>query len=619
MTDSVPRKNPFRITPEGEARSFLQKFILAFRGPLEKVSGLDELANYYDKVPAGLPKHEFVTTALNELNVKVEIVGGSLSTIPPHGKVVIVANHPFGGIEGIILASLIGSVRPDFKLMANWLLGRVSEMRDYFLMVDPFGSKDSLRKNIQPMREAIQYLKNDSALGIFPSGTVSHLHLDRREVSDPDWKPTVAKLIRATESPVVPIYFEGINSTMFQLAGLIHPLLRTLLIPRELAKKKNSTVRLKIGSLIPYEKLADYETDEKLLGYLRLRTYLLADSQAKAEQENSVRKFFFSLKRPSRMEAVVRAEDSAVLRKEVDALPAVQRLVESDEHHVYYASAQQIPHVLREIGRLREITFREVHEGTGRSVDLDRFDNYYLHLFLWNHVKGEVAGGYRMGKTDKILKRFGKRGLYTNTLFDYKAPLLDQINPALELGRSFVRKEYQRSYTSLLLLWKGIGQFVVQNPRYYRLFGPVSINSEYDSLARRLIVTFLKGSSFETALGSLVKPRNPMRHRPLHGLDEELASVVVSDLEDVNGLLAVIESKQRTIPVLLRQYLKLGGKLIGFNVDANFGNVLDGLILVDLLETDPKLLDRYLGREAAEQFHAFHRALAAKNKGFFPA
>ncbi|MCC6953758.1 MAG: GNAT family N-acetyltransferase, partial [Deltaproteobacteria bacterium] len=323
--------------------------------------------------------------------------------------------------------------------------------------------------------------------------------------------------------------------------------------------------------------------------------------------DSGIKAFFASRRREKKALPIVPAEDKTILFNEIEKLSPQRKLLEGQEFTVYYARASEIPHVLREIGRLREITFREVAEGTGTAIDLDSFDNYYYHLFIWSNEKHEVVGAYRIGKTDVILRKFGKRGLYTSTLFDYHDSLLEQISPALEMGRSFIRKEYQRSYTALLLLWRGIGQFVVNNPKYNRLFGPVSINSEYESISRRLIITFLRSNNYMPELAKLIKARNPMKMRPVRGLDKDLTNRVVSSLEDINDLLAEIESKQKAVPVLLRQYLKLGGKLLAFNVDPNFGNVLDGLLLVDLLETDEKLLERYVGKPGAKTFFEYHK------------
>jgi putative hemolysin len=264
--------------------------------------------------------------------------------------------------------------------------------------------------------------------------------------------------------------------------------------------------------------------------------------------------------------------------------------------------------VLKEIGRLREIAFRAVGEGTGRAVDLDRFDDWYQHLFIWNDRDNEVIGAYRMAQTDRVVRRQGLSGLYTRTLFWYQHSLLDAIGPALELGRSFVRLEHQRSFGPLMLLWKGIGRYVARHPRYRMLFGPVSISNDYHSMSRQLLVRFLRDNRYLEALARLVKPRNPPRFRR-SDLDARFTTRIVSDLEEVDELVREIEAQQRSIPVLLRQYLKLNGMLLGFNVDPQFGHVVDGLVLIDLTRVDRRILEHYMGREQAARFLMHHQAI----------
>ncbi|MCI0529211.1 MAG: GNAT family N-acetyltransferase, partial [Nitrospira sp.] len=295
-------------------------------------------------------------------------------------------------------------------------------------------------------------------------------------------------------------------------------------------------------------------------------------------------------------------------------LPPEQRLVENREYIVFQARASQIPHVLYEIGRLREITFRQVGEGTSKSMDLDRFDAHYIHLFVWNKEKNEVVGAYRLGQADEILGRFGKEGLYTHTLFEYKDELLEQISPALELGRSFIRVEYQKNYSPLLLLWKGIGQFISRNPQYKTLFGAVSISDNYHSMSQQLIVAFLKMHDYLPHLAKFVKARIPFRSEPIKGWEPNMTRMIVKDIEEISALISDIEADQKGIPILLKQYLKLGGKLLGFNIDPHFNNSLDGLILVNLTQTNPKVLEQYMGKDGAGAFLGYHQKRLLRNQ-----
>ena len=303
--------------------------------------------------------------------------------------------------------------------------------------------------------------------------------------------------------------------------------------------------------------------------------------------------------------AVIDEVPRATLQAEIDALPPDQRLVDRGRFHVYCARAGQIPWALQEIGRLRELTFRAVGEGTGRCSDIDLFDAFYLHLFVWDAHAASIAGAYRLGLVDEILARHGKRGLYTHSLFKYRTRMLDSLSPAIELGRSFVRAEYQRSFAPLLLLWAGIGRFVERSPQYAVLFGPVSISARYAPASRRLMVEYLSAHSADTRLAREVRPRRPFRAGARTAAPNAAMSAPGS-IDELSRRIAQIEHDGKGVPVLLRQYLQLGGRLLGFSLDRDFADTLDGLIMVDLREVEEAVLARYMGKRGAAAFRAYH-------------
>jgi putative hemolysin len=560
-------------------------------GALEKLFLLDRLEEVYQQIrrtPGGV---NFFRRVLEALNVRTLVDDSDLARVPKEGPVLVVANHPFGMIEGMVAGAVLPAIRPDMKIMTNFLLSGFAESRDSIIPVDPFGGSDATRGNLRGIKESISWLKNGNMLVVFPAGEVAHLNLKERGIVDPEWSPTIARIARITGAPVLPVYFKGVNSAMFQFLSLLHPRLRTALLLHEFFNKQDSSIEMRIGNVIPAKKLQAYQDDIALIRYLRHRTYMLQD------RERNVSKVLEGA-------APVAAPVSpALLAAEVAALNADQTLVESGEFAVVLARAEEIPHALREIGRLREVTFRAAGEGTGKGFDLDAFDNHYLHLFLWNRERSEIAGAYRLGPSDEIVKQHGKKGLYTNQLFAYKPEFLQRIQPALEMGRSFVRGEYQRSYAPLLLLWKGIGAYVAKNPKYKVLFGPVSISNEYNPTSRQLIVNFLKTYNHASELTPLVRARSPFKHKPRKMTGASAWNAVASwDIEELSTVIADMETDQKGVPILLRQYLKLGGKLVGFNVDAHFANALDGLIVVDLTQTDPRVLERYMGKTGAAAF-----------------
>jgi putative hemolysin len=581
----------------------LQKSFLLMQGVVERCFLLDKLNSLYNNIGQIEGDQPYVEKILQAMNVRYEVDAQDFCRIPVTGPAIVVANHPFGGIEGVILAAILRAVRSDARIMANYLLARITELKDYFIFVDPFGTERSASSNIKPMKDCLGWLRQGGMLGIFPAGEVAHIDLHKRAIQDPEWNPNLARLIRRTEAPVIPIYFEGNNGPLFQIAGLMHPRLRTAMLPREFLNKKDSVLKVRVGQPIPFERMERFTNDDEFMNYLRLRTYILANRHA---PRKTTRRRLPPLRLKTAQKPIEEFRGVEGLLRDIEGLPAEQELLASEEYKVYFARAAQIPNVLHEIGRLREITFRQVNEGTGEKLDLDRFDKHYLHLFVWNPARQELVGAYRMGQTDIILRQSGMKGLYTSTLFKYRKRLMDQLNPALELGRSFIRPEYQRNYSALLLLWKGIGAYVARHPRYTNLFGPVSINNEYHSTSRQLLVQFLQHNRSDPGLSQLIKPRKPLKNKKIRLCDRDLLQKVVTDVDEVTELIGEIEKDQKGIPILLKQYLKLGGKLLAFNIDPDFSYVLDGLIWVDLLKTDHKTMHKYMGKEGCSRFMEYH-------------
>ncbi|MGC3980033.1 MAG: GNAT family N-acyltransferase [Steroidobacteraceae bacterium] len=547
---------------------------------------------------------EFTGTALQVMGVSSHIADADWSRIPTEGPAIVVANHPYGGLEGLLLMNLLLQRRSDVRLLANQLLWRIPELRPVLIPVDVL---DPSRKsaNLSGLRTALAHVKAGGLLAMFPAGAVSHLHLQGAQIVDPIWNPTAARLIRKCNAPVTPMHFAGHNSARFQLAGLIHPLLRTALLPRELVNKRNHQIQVSVGNAIPAAQVESIEDDAALASLLRVQTYALA----KSAKQRIAKPLQWRKVQPAVSTDVAHAIAPTLIAAELNNLPPEQKLLDANGLSVVYAQATQLPWTLQELGRLRELTFRGAGEGTGRALDIDLFDNYYTQLICWNPATREIVGGYRIGAVDEILKGYGLHGLYTHTLFKFGRELLNHPNMAhgmaLELGRSFVRPEYQRSFAPLLALWRGISTYVSRHPQYRVLFGPVSISNDYSPASRIMLTEFLKQHCFDAELSRLIKPRTPVRRRhPLAGLSRDFAQL--PDVDTVSALLSQLEPDQKGVPVLLRQYLKLGGKLLGFNLDTQFGDAIDGLIMVDLPKTDLKTLQKYMGREEATNYLLRH-------------
>jgi putative hemolysin len=574
---------------------------------LDEVSGLAAVQRIYDRTVEVMAEtgKSFCDAALDAMDLSVRVNRADVDRIPKKGALVVTANHPFGGVEGVVLASLMGRVRGDVKLLANELLEVFTELTPQLISLDVFGGESAAKKNAAGMREAMRHLKDGGCLIVFPAGEVSHFRGADLGVTDSEWQRGVGMLVRRSGASVLPVYVPGGNGVVFNALGMVHPKLRTMQLPKSTARRCGTSMEIRVGGVIPAKKLAEHGDDAEVMRYLRQRVYLMR-YRAAGEASDGQKAPVVPVQAVGAVEVICETEP-AVIEKEIARLPAEALLVPGEEYCAYLARPRQIPHVLREIGRLREITFRAVGEGTGKALDLDEFDNHYLHLFVYHKKDRRIVGAYRLGRVDLIVRAKGKKGLYTSTLFNYPEKLLQQLGGAVEMGRSFVRAEYQRSHQPLLMLWRGIGTFVVRNPRYYALFGPVSISAAYASVSRQLMVKYLLTDELRADGAEMVKARAPFRMRRYQGLDDKTLARLIRDTDDISDFVGDIEPDAKGIPVLLSQYLKLGARILNLNVDKDFGGCVDALVTVDLRKTEPKLLKRYMGEEGLATFHKQHR------------
>ncbi|CAH1596275.1 Acyltransferase family protein [Vibrio owensii] len=573
----LPRKTPFGI---GE-------------NVAEWATGLNQLDKFYAQRPVNADTKTFLRFTLDILGIDYRIAHGSLDLVPKQGATVIVANHPLGCVEGVILAELLLMVRDDIQILANQYLKTVPELDQLFIGVDVFEGKDAVKSNMKALRAANKHLASGGLLLVFPAGEVSQLvDAKQQRLEDKAWSRSVSSLIRKNKATTVPVFISGQNSKRFYMAGRIHPLLRTLLLGRELLNKQAQTINLSFGQAIKFKELNTLN-DDQVVSYLRLNTYLLNRETQSVRPSSSSK----------RLSPIAAGLPVGELLEELNNLPKESKLLTSGEFDVYCTESQNIPSLLHEIGRLRELNFRQVGEGTGLAIDIDHFDHDYLHLFVWDRENQCLVGAYRLGLVDQLIEKRGVAGLYSRTLFNYDQRFIDQMGKSIEMGRSVIAQQYQKSMSALLLLWKGIATFVHQNPDYTHLFGPVSISNDYSDTARQLLAQSMTLHHYDNNCAEYVTPSNPL---PEHHRDWNTSMLTaLGDLQLLSRVIARID-EGKGVPVLLRQYLSLNGKLVCFNVDPAFNNALDGLITVDLRDVQEKTLARYMGREQTHEYLTYH-------------
>ena len=584
--------------------------VLAGRTLMEKLLPLGQIQDLYRRARPGRGE-SLLENVLSAMRIECSLDDEEMSRIPAVGSVLVVCNHPFGILDGAVLGAVMSRVRPDVKIVTNVLLREIEELQEHCIFVEPFGSGEAVSANSLALLQCARWLRQGGMLVMFPAGEVSNLQLPRPKVADPTWSPAAARLARMTGASTLPVYFRGRNRNTLQALGLVHPSFRSALLLNEFLWQKGRTVEMRIGRSVPAAVVAGMENDEKATQYLRWRTQLLAQ---RGSEKLGIPAVLLPVLPKKRQERLTRPVVTQALLRDIERLRPEQILDDGREFMVFTAREAEIPNLLPELGRLREVTFREAGEGTGRSTDLDTFDSYYDHVMLWHKQKQELVGAYRLGNTTDILPQRGVAGLYTNSLFQYDDRFFEKLGPAMELGRSFVRPEYQRQYAPLLLLWKGIARYVAAHPETPVLFGAVSISGRYTRASRDLIVRFFESRSAGDELGPLVRPRRPFRPGRIRSWDCRSIDHAMQEIDQLSDPIADMESDGKGVPILLKHYSRLGGRLLGFNVDSKFSHVLDGLVVMDLRQTEPASLERYMGKTGLASFRRHHGLPALQDR-----
>ena len=575
---------------------------------LMKVLKISTINKFY-KRNKHLEGIEFLDKILDEFQIKFEIPEEDLKRLPKDGAYITVSNHPLGGIDGILLLKLMLEQRSDFKIIANFLLHRIEPMAPYIMPVNPFEDRKDVKSSLVGFKNSILHLREGRPLGIFPAGEVS-TYRDGKLVVDKAWEASAMKLVKKAEVPVVPIYFHAKNSRLFYKLSKISDTLRTAKLPSEVLTQKRRTIKVRIGKPISVEDQKEYNTLEDFSEFLRRKTYML--SNVFEEKSKILDNIQSTLKTPKAPKRIVTPVDTSLMTSEVEALRKDDsRLLQSKNYEVFLAEASKIPNILREIGRLREITFREVGEGTNEAIDLDAFDNYYHHMFLWDNESNVLAGAYRMGLGSKIFARYGINGFYLQDLFRFEPELHKMMSQSIEMGRAFIIKEYQQKPMPLFLLWKGIVHITLHYPEHKFLIGGVSISNQFSNFSKSLMIEFMKSHYYDPYLAQYVHPKKEFKVKLKDADKDFVFDETEADLNKFDKIIDEIEPGALRLPVLLKKYIKQNARLIAFNVDPLFNNSVDGLMYIKISDLPESTV-----KPVMEEFQAeLERKFMENNEG----
>ena len=523
---------------------------------------------------------DFLNGILDDCKIKFEIPEEDLKRIPKEGPFITVSNHPLGGMDGVLLLKLLIEKRADYKIIANFLLHRIAPLKPYVMPVNPFETRKDAKSSIAGIKNALLHLREGKPLGIFPAGEVSTYKDGKLKVDKP-WEEGAIRLIKKANVPVIPIYFHAQNSRLFYVMSKLSDTLRTAKLPSEVMSQRGRVIKVRIGKPISVKDQDAYKEIPAFSEFIRKKTYMLANPFEKAQRLISAQ----NIKIKKSAKKIVSQRSADLFIKEVAALREKDgRLLESKNYEVFFANPKDIPNLIHEIGRLREITFRAIGEGTNKDIDLDIYDQYYHHLFLWDREANCLAGAYRMGLGEEIYKTYGIKGFYINTLFRIEPELHQMMEDTIEMGRAFIIGEYQQKPMPLFLLWKGIVHVTLRYPEYKYLMGGVSISNQFSDFSKSLMIEFMKSHYYDPYIAQYIRPKKEYKVKLKEDDKDFVFDATKADMQKFDKIIDEIEPGILRIPVLIKKYVKQNARLVAFNVDPKFNNAVDGLMYIKVAD-----------------------------------
>lgn len=518
----------------------------------------------------------FIDELFEYLNFSYFTSDKNFQKIPAEGRLLIVSNHPLGALDGLALLKAVSNVRPDVKIVGNDILKYVTNISELILPVEIEGG--SVQRN--NLKQIMASIEKEEAIIFFPAAEVSRLKFFN--ITDNKWRHGVIQLAKKFNAPVLPVFVKARNSYFFYIASAFHKYFSRFLLPREIFHKRNKNIEIEISDPIPGKAFANqYVSPATQIKLLKKHVYKIGRGKPG---------IFVAEKN------IIHPIQKKLLKQEINRASFLG--LTNDGYKIIITDFENSPHILKEIARLREITFRSVGEGTGNKMDLDKFDNYYKHLIVWDDHNLEIVGSYRIGLGIDIYEKFGIEGFYTASLFNYSPDFLTNYIPeSIELGRSFVQKKYWNT-NALNYLWQGIGAFIAHNPDIKFLFGAVSISNSYPEDAKKRIVYFY--NKWFGSVNNLAHSNNRFH------IKQEDAEVLSKEFngkdykEDFKILKKSLQYYGFSVPVLFKHYSDLcseeGVKFLDFGVDEEFENCIDGLIVLSVDKIKEEKKERYINR-----------------------
>ena len=570
-----------------------------------RLTKIDEVNKLYAVLKHKVGK-DFFDSFVRERNLKYIVFEEDLVRIPKTGPFILVSNHPLGAIDGILMTKILTEIRPDFKIMGNFLLEKIEPMKPYVISVNPFENRKELKSSSVGMRGSLKHLEEGGCIGIFPAGQVSNRNNEFSEILDKKWEKPALKLIKIAKVPVVPMYFHAKNSRLFYQMAKLHPDLQTLLLPSEMMHKREKPIRVRLGKPVSVKVLEDHDNIEEMGEFLQKKIHLLKSYYEKrkslADRLNipNLRINIPLLKAENVAQNIIDETPTQDIITEIETLSKNDKMLfRNGNYEVFFVTYNDIPSIMREIGRQRELTFREIGEGSNLPFDLDEYDEHYHHLFLWDGHAKKLVGAYRMALGCEVMKKHGIDGFYTSSLFEFDPELRPFFRKVIEMGRAYISSEYQQKPLPLFLLWHGIVHVCLRNPEHKFLMGGVSISDKFSEFSKSLMIEFMRSHYYDSAVAQYIHPKHDFKVK-LKDRDKHLFfDEVESDLNKLDKIIDDLEPEMR-MPVLIKKYIKQNAKVVSFNVDPSFNDAIDGLMYIRISELPESTIKPVL-EEMSEQ------------------
>lgn len=542
-----------RIGREGWSRVIKQ---------LTKLRSIEELLSQV----SDQQEEQFVDEMLRELEVSFQYFEAELKRIPREGPVVLLCNHPLAGIDAILLIKLVSQMRPDLQIIGSDLWQDLAPITHHWNLEGTYEDKPGLSDGLSRGR----------AVAVFPSKGISkNYRISKLQLEDGEWDEQIIAQIQKAEVPVVPVFFKANQTFINYLVQRLGPVFQDLNLPSEIRSYKSRPVTIRIGRAIYPKELALYPQVHQLSSLLRQRVYLLSNALAPEFK-------LFGNKRPPEAKPIADAGDKLEIIREIEGLEKEEGtlLVEKRNYQVFICKAEPIPNIIREIGRLRELTFRAIGEGSNLPLDLDTFDYHYHHLILWDRDSQNLVGAYRLAIGSEVYARYGYGGFYLSTLFRFKKKIRPMLSRSLELGRAFIIPEQQQKPLPLFLMWNGIREVMRRHEELEFIVGCASISNNFSKFSRNLMVGFLLKNFGDASLAQEIRPKKPFRLKLKSSAREMVMNSSPEDLIQFDRRIDEIEPGDLRIPPLIKKYLQQKAMIVCFNVDPLFNNSLDGFMYI---------------------------------------